>query len=97
MAPKKKARTTQGVRTLRQAQKRPTQTSRTSIDARMQGTAPHPFGLTNSDHIARYNALSSRRIVATRYFDDDLLTNLGLMDNIHWLFARGGLVQFLET
>jgi len=38
--------------------------------------------------------LSSKLVVATRSYDKDLLTRLGLLDNIHRLFASMG--QFLE-
>jgi len=27
----------------------------------------------------------------THYFDEDLSTSLGLLDDIYWLFARGGM------
>jgi len=35
-------------------------------------------------------------VVATRYYDEDLLTRLGISDDICWLFARGGIGHFLE-
>jgi len=35
-------------------------------------------------------------IIATRYFDEELLAQLGMLDDIRWLFARGGMGQFLE-
>jgi len=62
--------------------------------ARNQGSARHPLGLTNIDHISRYNVLSSKLIVATCYFDKGFLTSLGLMDDIFWVFARGIWVNF---
>ena len=36
-------------------------------------------------------------VVATHYYDEDLLARLGLLDDIYWLFAMGGMGQFLET
>jgi len=54
-----------------------------------RGNNPHPFGLTNPDQVARYNCLNESVVVATRYYDDDSLTRLGILDDIHWLFARG--------
>jgi len=50
-------------------------TSTTTI--RSRGNIPHPFGLTNPEHIARYNALSSKLVVATQYYDEDVLNHLG--------------------
>jgi len=35
-------------------------------------------------------------IVATRYYDEELLAGLGILNDIRWLFARGGMGQFLE-
>jgi len=34
--------------------------------------------------------------VATRYYDEDLLVQMGLIDDIRWLFARGGMGPFIE-
>jgi len=42
---------------------------------------------------ARYNCLNERVVVATRYYDEDLLARLGMLDNIRWLFTRGGMSQ----
>ena len=42
----------------------------------------HPLGLTNPDHAARYNCLNECMIVATRYYDEELLAHLGLLDDI---------------
>jgi len=41
--------------------------------------------------------LSSKIIIVTQYFDEDLLTSLGLLDDVRWLFAHGGMGKFLET
>jgi len=58
---------------------------------RNRGNIPHPLGLTNLEHIARYNALSSKLVIATRHYDGDVLNHLGILDDIRWLFARGGM------
>jgi len=63
--------------------------TRASISAKSRGNASNSLDLTNPDHIARFNALNSRLISATRYFDENFLTNLGVIDDIPWLFARG--------
>jgi len=48
------------------------------------------------DHVARYNCLNESMVVATRYYDKDLLAQLEILDGIRWLFARGGMGHFLE-
>ena len=35
-------------------------------------------------------------MVATRFYDEDLLVQLKLLDNILWLFARSAIGQFIE-
>jgi len=35
-------------------------------------------------------------VAAMRYYDEDLLAQLEILDDIHWLFARGGMGHFLE-
>jgi len=57
---------------------------------------PHLLGLTNPDHVGRYNCLNERMVMATRYCDEDLLSRLGMSDDIRWLFARGGMGHFIE-
>ena len=52
--------------------------------------------MTHLDHVARYNCLNEHVIVATRYYDEDLLARLGMLDDIRWLFARGVMNYFLE-
>ena len=42
----------------------------------------NPVRLTTPEHVARYNALSSKFVVATRHFDEDLLTTFGFVDDI---------------
>jgi len=64
MAPKKKVRTTQNAGTSSQTPQRPPLTSQTSTNARNQGNIPKPLGLTHPKHIARYNVLSSKLVVA---------------------------------
>ena len=54
----------------------------------------HPLGWTYLDHVARYNFLNECIVVAIRYYDEDLLARLGLLDDIRWLFARGGRDTF---
>ena len=94
MAPNKRTQTTQGAGTLSQALQ---QASQTSINARNQGNLRNSLGLTNPEHVARYNALSIKLIIATWYINKGLLTSLGLLDDICWLFTRGGIGHFLET
>jgi len=55
------------------------------------------FGYTNANHVARYNGLGSSLVVDTCYFNKNLLTCFGLMDDIHWLFAQESLDQFCTT
>jgi len=50
----------------------------------------------NPDHVARYNCLNERMVVATRYYDERLLARLGMLDNIRWLLAPGGMGHFIE-
>ena len=64
---------------------------------RNQVNIPDSLGLTNPEYIARYNSLSSKLVVATQYYDEDVLNRLGFLDDIRWLFARGRISQFLET
>jgi len=35
-------------------------------------------------------------MIATRYYDKELLIQMGLLDDIRWLFARGAMGQFSE-
>ena len=35
-------------------------------------------------------------VVATRYYDEELLARLGMLDDTQWFFARGGIRHFLE-
>jgi len=35
-------------------------------------------------------------VLATRYYDEESLVQSGLLDDIRWLFAKGGMGQFIE-
>jgi len=35
-------------------------------------------------------------VMATTYYDKELLARLRILDDIRWLFTRGGLRHFLE-
>ena len=63
---------------------------------RAQGDVHNPLSLTNLDHVAGYNCLNERMVVATQYYDEELLARLGMLDDIRWLFARGGMGHFIE-
>jgi len=52
--------------------------------------------LSHPDHVARYSCLNKCIIAATRYYDEELLARLGMLDDIRRLFARGGMGHFLE-
>jgi len=96
MAPTKRQRSTKEVVSSSQAPSRPQRTSRTSTIARARGNISHPLGLTHFDHVVRYNCLNECIVVAARYYDEDLLAQLRMLDGIRWLFARGGMGHFLE-
>ena len=97
MTPTKRQWNTKEVGSSSQAPPWPQWTSRTSTNARARGHILHPLGLTHLDHVARYNYLNEPVAVATRYYDEDLLAWLGMLDDIHWLFARGGMSHFLDV
>ena len=82
MTPKKKAITIQEAGTSSQVPQRTSWTSWTSTNVRNWGNIPNPIGLTHPEHVSRYNILSSKLVVAIRYYDKDLLTGLGLLDDI---------------
>ena len=71
--PKRKFRSTQAEGTSSQALQWASMTSRISTAKRTRGSAPHPLSLTHPNHIACYTCLSSTLIVATHFYDDDLL------------------------
>ena len=81
MVPKWKAKATHEVGTSSQAPLRATRvtlTSRTSA----RGNAPHSLGLVNLSHIEHFNYLSSRSVVTTHYYDEELLVQMGLLDDV---------------
>ena len=69
---KKRTSTTEGTGTSSQV---PQRASRQSTNGQNRGNPLKPLGLTDPEHVARYNALSSWIIVATWCFDEDLLTS----------------------
>jgi len=82
MAPTKRQRSSKEVGSSSQAPPQPQRISETSTNAHARGNIPHPPGLTNHNHVARYNCLNERMVVATRYYDDELLACLGMFDDI---------------
>jgi len=96
MAPNKRQKSTKEVGSSSQALTYPQRTSSMSTNAHAEGNILHPIGLTHHDHATRYNCLNERVVVATRYCDEDLLARLRLLDDVRWLFARGGISHFLE-
>ena len=96
MTPTNRQRSIEEVRSSSQELIRPQRTSRTFTNARAQGNIPHPLGLTHPDHVARYTCLNECIVVATRYYDEELLARLEMLDDIRWLFTRGGMEHFLE-
>lgn len=96
MAPTKGQRSMKEAWTSIQAPSRPQRSSRTSTNAQARGKVPHPLVLTNPKHIVGYTCLNERIVVATRYYDEELLGHLGLLDDIRWLFAWEGMWHFIE-
>jgi len=70
------------VKTSSQAPPSTRRTSRTSLAARTRGSAPHSLGLTHPDDIVRYDCLSCRTMIASRYYDGEFLAHLGLLDDL---------------
>ena len=35
-------------------------------------------------------------MITSRYYDEELLSQLGSLDNIHWLFAKGEMSHFIK-
>jgi len=77
MAPTKRQRSTKEVGSSSQA---PHQPQRISRNARVGGNIPHLLGLEQPDHVARYNCLNERMVVATGYYNEELLARLGMLD-----------------
>ena len=58
MAPTTRQTSIKEVGTSSQAPSRTQWISRASTNAQAQGNTPHPLGLTNPDHVARYTCLN---------------------------------------
>ncbi|KAJ1406078.1 hypothetical protein SESBI_25333 [Sesbania bispinosa] len=58
---------------------------------------PNTHGIVCKDQMQkdRYDNLVKRKIVTTRYFDENALATLGLLDEVKWLIDRVGWNQFL--
>jgi len=65
MAPTKRQRSLKEVGSSSQVPSWPQWTSRISTNARTHGNVPYPPGLTNPDHVARYNYSNECMIIAT--------------------------------
>jgi len=65
-----------------QAPSQQQRTSRTPTNARARGNISQPLGLIYRDHVARYNYLNERMVVATRYYDEELLAWLGMLGDV---------------
>jgi len=96
MTPTKRQRSTKKVGSSSQAPPRPQRTPQTSTNTHARGDIRHPLGLAHPNHVARYNCLNERMVVATRYYDEEQFARLGMLDGVRWLFARGSLGRFLE-
>jgi len=83
MAPNKRQRSTKEVGSSSQTPPRPQRTYRTSTNAHARANIPHPLSLTHPNHVARYNLLNEGMVIATRYYDEDLLDRLGILDDIY--------------
>jgi len=78
----KRQRTTKEVGSSSPAPPQPQRASRTLTNAHVRGNIPHPPIFTHPDQVARYNCLNKRMVVVTRYYDEDLLARLGILDDI---------------
>jgi len=90
MPHKKKIQHTQQTRTSSQAPQQATRASQTPTNERTQDNPSHPLGLSNPCHVTYYNHLSGKDVMATHYYDEDLLKQVGLLNDIMWLFTSGG-------
>jgi len=84
MAPTKRQRNTKEVRSSSQAPSQPQRTSRRSTNACDRGNIPHLLGSAHPNHVARYNYLNEHMVAATRYYDEELLARLEMLDDIRW-------------
>ena len=58
--------------------------------------APYPLSLVNPSRIDQFYCLSIRSVIATHYYAEELLVQIGLLEDIRWLFAKGRIGQFIE-
>ena len=79
MALAKRQRSTKEVGSSSEAPLQPQSTSQTAC---ARGNIPHPLGLTHPHRIARYNCLTEHKVVATRYYDEELLAWLGMLGDV---------------
>jgi len=87
MAPNKSQWSIKELGSSSQVPTRPQRISQTSANARDQGNIPHCLSLMHLDHVARFTCLNERMVVATRYYEEELLAQLRMLDDIRWLFA----------
>ena len=95
-APTKRPRSIKEAGTSSQALSQPPRPFRPSTNARTRGNVLHSLSLTNLEHVARYTCLNEQIIVATHYYDEELLGHLGSLDDKRWLFARRGTGHFIK-
>jgi len=72
MTPNTRQRSFKEVGSSSQASTRPQRTSQTFTNVQAQDNIPHPLGLMNYDHVAKYNCLNKCIVVATRYYNKKL-------------------------
>ena len=85
MEPTKRQRSIKKIGSSSQAPTRPQRTSLTCTNVRAQGNIL--LSLTNPYHVAKHNYLNERLVLAARYYDEELLARLGMLDDTQWLFA----------
>jgi len=93
MAPTRRQKSTKDVGPSSQA---PPQPRRVSWTTRARGNILHPLDWTHPNDFARCHCLNERTVVAIRYYDEELLARLGMLDDIRWLIARGAMGHLLE-
>ena len=62
------------------------------ISSRGNSFTPNPYGIVFKDReqTNRYNVLVKRKIVNTKYLDNQVLETLGLSDDIAWMLENVG-------